>query len=137
MTDQYYNPGQPGSLGGLPIVERYLKGNVKDFLITQGAYTIHRPIRDHFRRRQIFTKRIHDLWQADLFDMQSLALHNDGGKNLLTCSDTFSKYAWVQPLKNKSGLCVKEAFESILKEKIPLHLLIKVQSLTILCFKVN
>ena len=28
MTDRYYNPGQPGSFGGLPITERYLKGNV-------------------------------------------------------------------------------------------------------------
>ena len=28
----------------------------------------------------------------------------------------------VRPLKNKSGLCVKEAFESILREKDPLYL---------------
>ena len=52
----------------------------------------------------------------------ALALHNDGVKYLLTCIDTFSKYAWVRPLKNKSGLCVKEAFESILEEKVPLYL---------------
>ena len=54
--------------------------------------------------------------------MQSLSLHNDGVKYLLTCFDTFSKYAWVRPLKNKSGLCVKEAFESLLREKAPLYL---------------
>ena len=54
--------------------------------------------------------------------MQSLALHNDGVKYLLTCIDTFLKYAWVRPLKNKFGLCVKEAFESIWREKVPLYL---------------
>ena len=54
--------------------------------------------------------------------MQSLVQHDDGVKYLLTCIDTFSKYAWVRPLKNKSGLCVKEAFESILEEKVPLYL---------------
>ena len=54
--------------------------------------------------------------------MQSLSLHNDGVKYLLTSFDTFSKYAWVRSLKNKSGLCVKEAFESILREKGPLYL---------------
>ena len=54
--------------------------------------------------------------------MQSLLLHNDGVKYLLTCIDTFSKYIWVRLLKNKSGLCVKEAFESILREKVPLYL---------------
>ena len=73
MTERYYNPGQPGSLGGLPIAERYLKGNVTDFLMRQDAYTLHKPIRHRFRRRQIFTKGIHDLWQADLVDMQTLA----------------------------------------------------------------
>ena len=54
--------------------------------------------------------------------MQSLAQHNDGVQYLLTCIDTFSKYAWVRPLKNKSGLCVKEAFKSILEEKVTLYL---------------
>ena len=53
--------------------------------------------------------------------MQSFSLHNDGVKYLLTCIDTFSKYAWVRSLKNKSRLCVKEAFESILREKVPLY----------------
>ena len=125
MTERYYNPEQPGSFWGLPIAERYLKGNVKDFLTRQDAYTLHRPIRHlrhRFTPRQIFTKGIHDLWQAGLVDMQSLALHNDGVKYLLTCIYTCSKYAWVRPLKSKSGLCAKEAFESILKEKVPLYL---------------
>ena len=71
MIDRYYNPGQPGSFGGLPITDRYLKGNVIDFLISQDAYTLYRPIRRRFRRRQIFTEVIDDLWQADLVDIQS------------------------------------------------------------------
>ena len=87
MTDRYYNRGQPGSFA-----ERYLKGNVKDFLIRQDAYTLHKPIRHRFRRRQIFTRGIYDLWQAVLVDIQSLSLHNDGVKYLLTCIDTFSNY---------------------------------------------
>ena len=93
MIDRYYNPGQSDNFGGVSIAERYLKGNVKDFLIRQDAYTINRPIRRRFRRRQIFTKGINDLWQAKSVDMQSLSLHNDGVKYLLTCIDTFSKYA--------------------------------------------
>ena len=54
--------------------------------------------------------------------MQSLSLHNDGVKYLFTCIDTFSKYAWVRSLKSKSGLCVKEEFECILREIVPLYL---------------
>ena len=70
----------------------------------------------------MFTKGIDDLWQADLVFMHAVAQHNDGVKYLLTCIDTFSKYAWVLPLKNKSGLYVKEALESIFEEKVPLNL---------------
>ena len=71
-------------------------------------------------------------------DMQSLSLHNNGVKYLFICIDTVSKYAWVRPLKNKSGLCVKEAFESILREKVPLYLQTdKGTEFKILCFKVN
>ena len=66
MTDRYYNPKQPGSFGGFSIAERYLKGNVKVFLIRQDAYTLHKSIRHRFKRRQIFTEGIDDLLQADL-----------------------------------------------------------------------
>ena len=78
------------------------------------------------------------MWQADLVDMQSLSLHNDDVKYLLTCIDTFSKYAWVRPLKNKSELCVKEVFESMLREKVPHYLQTdKGIEFKKLCFKVN
>ena len=78
------------------------------------------------------------MWQADLVDMQSLSLHNDDIKYLLTCIDMFSRYSCVRPLKNKSGLCVKEAFEYILIKKSPsTYRPIKVPSSKILCFKVN
>ena len=80
MNQLYFDPRQPGSVGGLPASEKYLKGYVKSWLIRQDAYTVHKPIRHRFRRSQTFTKGIHDLWQTDLVDMQSLSNHNDGVK---------------------------------------------------------
>ena len=118
MNRLYSDPRQPGSFGGLPAVERYLKGDVKSWLIRQDAYTLHKPLRHRFSGRQTFTKGIHDLWQTDLVDMQSLSNYNDGVKSSLTCMDTFSKYARVRSLKNKSGQSVTEAFKSILNEEI-------------------
>ena len=44
-------------------------------------------------------------------------------KYLLTVVDGLSKYAWVVPMKNKTGAEQKHAFESILKEgRKPLRL---------------
>ncbi len=50
----------------------------------------------------------------DLADMQSMQKFNDGYRYLLVCIDVFSKYAWVVPLKNKTGPSLVEAFKIIL-----------------------
>lgn len=55
-------------------------------------------------------------WAADLADVQDLSRHNKGVKYLLTVVDVLSKYAWVVPMKKKTGSEQKRAFESILKE---------------------
>ena len=50
----------------------------------------------------------------DLADMQSLKLYNDGYRYLLVCIDVFSKYAWIVPIKSKTGPALVEAFKVIL-----------------------
>ena len=52
-------------------------------------------------------------WQMDLADMQSMQKFTDGYRYLLVCIDVFSKYAWVVPLKNKTGPSLVEVFEII------------------------
>ena len=46
--------------------------------------------------------------------MSSLACFNKGYKFLLTCIDVFLKFAWVVPLKNKSGESLVNGFQSVL-----------------------
>ena len=54
-------------------------------------------------------------WQADLVDLGKLASYSKGFEYLLTCIDVLSKYAWVVPLKDKTGKSLKEAFQVIFK----------------------
>jgi hypothetical protein len=54
-------------------------------------------------------------WQSDLVDLGKLASYNKRFKVLLTCIDVLSRYAWVVPLKDKTGTTLKEAFEVIFK----------------------
>ena len=49
---------------------------------------------------------------VDLTDMQSLSKYNRGIKYLLCAIDLFSKYAWVVPLKDRSGIIIVNAFQS-------------------------
>jgi transposase InsO family protein len=46
--------------------------------------------------------------------MQHYDKFNDGYKYLLTVIDVFSKYAWVRPLRSKSGNDVASAFKDIM-----------------------
>ena len=48
--------------------------------------------------------------------MQLLSKYNKGIRFLLCVIDIFSKYAWVVPLKDKEGISIVKAFQSILKQ---------------------
>ena len=48
--------------------------------------------------------------------MQSISNINNGFRFLLCVVDTFSKYAWVVPLKDKKDSAIVNAFQSILKD---------------------
>ena len=61
---------------------------------------------------------VDDTWSADLVDMQAFAKYNKGIKYLLTIIDVFSKYAWVVPLKDKTGKSVTEAFAGVVGQRL-------------------
>ena len=46
--------------------------------------------------------------------MQLISKYNKGIRYLVCVIDLFSKYAWVVPLKNKKGITIVNAFQSIL-----------------------
>ena len=48
--------------------------------------------------------------------MQLLSKYNKGIRFLLCVIDILSKYAWVVPLKDKKGISIVKAFQSILKQ---------------------
>jgi len=76
---------------------------------------LHKPVRTHFEKRSILTKRIDDLWAADLIDMKKFSKENKGYMYTQNVIDTFSKFAWAIPIKSKDGVTVSKAFEEIIK----------------------
>ncbi len=125
MKNVYYNPSDPGSLGGKArlkrgVLQEYgvaLKDKeVTDWLAAQDAYTLHRTAPVKYKRNRVMVYGKDTQFQADLVDMSAYSKENDNIKFLLTCIDVFSKYAWACPLKNKTGKEVTKVFESILKE---------------------
>lgn len=79
---------------------------------------LHKNARKNFPRRRFIQKGLDDTWQIDLIDMQKYSKYNRGFKYILACIDTFSKYAWLQPLKSKSGDNVTQGMLNLLKNNL-------------------
>lgn len=83
------------------------------------ANELHQPVRKTFPRRKVISLFKDDLWQADLIDMQSQSKNNNGYKYILIVIDTYTKYVWVEALKNKKAEEITKAMLNILKKNYP------------------
>jgi transposase InsO family protein len=119
----YYDP-VTGYTGINPLIaaaadSKKLKRRViTEWLTKQKSYTLHRPARINFERNKTLSKGIDYVWQSDLVDIQPLSKENSGFRYLLVVIDTFSRYAWVEPLKSKSGQEVVRGFREIFKSSV-------------------
>ena len=119
---RYHDPSAPGSLGG---VQRFAKAQglplkkAQQVLERDVGYTLHKPRRRRFATLPVVVGGLDDQWAADLVEVQRLAKHNRGIRYLLTVVDVLSKYAWVQPLKTKTGVALVKAFEKIVRRTSP------------------
>ena len=82
----------------------------------QLAEKLHKPIIRKFKKRKVYSAFKDNIWGVDLADMQLLSIYNKGIRFLLCVIDIFSKYAWVVPLKDKKGISIIKALQSILKQ---------------------
>ena len=122
LSNYYFNTKSPVAFTSplalyLEAKERYPSPTfrqVKNWLQSKDTYTLHKPVRYNFPRNRVIVTGIDDQWQADLVDVSSLARFNKGYQFLLTGIDVFSKFAWIVPLKNKTGESLVNGFQSTL-----------------------
>ena len=80
----------------------------------QLAQELHKPIIRKFKKRKVYSAFKDNIWVADLADMQLISKFNKGFKFLLCVINSFSRYAWVVPLKDKEGVSFVNVFQKIL-----------------------
>lgn len=120
LKENYKKPGHPIAYSGINTIYKYYGGRlplskIKQILASIESYTLHREFHKGVRNTSFSNFKRYQ-FQLDLVDIQSLADTNDGVHFLLNVIDTFTRYAFVRPLKNKSANTVLDAFKSILKE---------------------
>ena len=117
LLRSYHDPRQPGSLGRVIRFAQTLKlpaQKVREVLEKDLGYTLHKPRRRRFPTLPVLVFNMDQQWVADLVEVQNIAKYNKVMRYLLVI-DAFSKYAWVEPIKSKTGKAVTKAFEKILK----------------------
>jgi hypothetical protein len=81
------NPKRSGGFGGAERLYRDVRKEdkfaispkqIKEWLMQQDTYTLHKPMRRHFKRNRVIVDGIDQQWQMDLADMQSMQKFNDG-----------------------------------------------------------
>lgn len=87
--------------------KKFTKQKIAEWIAEQDVATLH---------KQHKIDAIDALWELDLCNMVSFAASNDGYKYILTVIDVFSKYAFAQPVKNKSAQEIFNAFRKITTE---------------------
>ena len=80
------------------------------------AEKLHKPVIKKFKRREVYARFKHNIWEADLAEMKSLSSKNENVKYLLCVIDAFTKYAWIKPLKDKKVKTVLNTFIEIVNE---------------------
>lgn len=122
LNDIYYDPGHKGSFLGAQKLYDIIREEklfnisleqVTQWLNNQHTYSINKPVERKFKRNRVIVKGIDDQFDADLIVIPKIAQANGGVQYLLAVIDIFSRYGWIEPLKNKTGKLVKKAFTKI------------------------
>ena len=96
---------------------------LKRTLSKEDLYSINKPAKRKFIIRKVFIYYVYEQLQADLVFMDvklgAPAKLDNNVKYLLTIIDVLSKYAWVVPLKDKTGKSITETFQLILEKIKP------------------
>ena len=101
------------------------KARIYAWLSNQDAYTLQHPIKRKFPRLRYNVTNVDDVWECDLLQLISIKDYNDGFCYILVVVDVLSKYAWIEPLGDKTARNVTSAFEKILDRanpRVPVYL---------------
>ena len=84
---------------------------VMEFLSKQPSYTVHHRVRKRqFPRRKLLISVPKLRLEGDLLELRDLSSWNSGVNYALVLIDAFTRFVWVEALKNKESKSVADAF---------------------------
>jgi hypothetical protein len=107
MEELYENNNYPS----FTIFKSILKENgikktekeIKEFIASQTVSQLHKPqVNIKEKNKYIVSLTPNEEWQCDLLDYQKYAKTNNGYKFIFICIDIFTRFAYCEPIKNKT-----------------------------------
>ena len=89
---------------------------IKQWLKHQDSFTLYAPAIRNFKTGVTLTESIDHIWDADLFELPKLKKANNNIGKILLVIDMFSKYVWLEPLRDKTGKTMVDALNRIFKK---------------------
>jgi hypothetical protein len=126
LSKIYLNPASPASFQGVDKLYEYVKSEgkyeigknkIRKWLNNQDSYSVNKHSNKKYKRGRVLVRGIDDQWEADLADVSAYTKENNGYKYLLVVIDVFSRYGWVEPMKNKKASTIVETFSKIISKK--------------------
>lgn len=120
----YSTPGESAAFSSVDKLYRSLKDKniqvnrtqIKKWLNDQFTHVIHKPRLRKFPRNPILASNIDDNWQADILFLPHLGRFNDNKPCILICIDVVSRFAFVEPMRSKSGIHTAKALQDIISK---------------------
>ena len=97
----------------------FTKEFITQWLQKQESYATSKQVHRKFKMASVRVSSIGEQYDADLMSVGNLSKENEGVKYLLFVIDIFSRYLWVEPLKDKTAKTVLHAMKKIFREKKP------------------
>ena len=119
----YTTPGSPLAFSSPYRVYKHYEGTIplktiKNWMHGLDTYTLHKQARKPKSRNPTYVYYKRYQFQIDLVEIQQFAEANDGYRYLLTVIDIFTRFAFVEPLKNKTAPVFLEGFKAIMTRAV-------------------
>ena len=126
LTNLYYNIAKPSALASEKKLFNAAKKinptisdkDIKSFLASQDAHTLHKITPKYFMRRKIISPKPKVIISADLADMSNLSKENNGYRYIVVFIDVFSRYLQAYPVKRKNAETLYKTLKKMRESKI-------------------
>jgi hypothetical protein len=124
IASNYLKPSHPTAFSSVANIFRFYNGKFGKNTIANAlkdifTYNLHREYKKPKYRNPIYVYSLREHIQMDLIDMAAYAKSNDGITFIMVAIDSFSKKAWVKPMKNKSADVSLEKIKELVQEIQP------------------